>query len=310
MERCVRSLFEQTLDSLEYIFVDDCSPDDSIGVILRVLKEYPQRETQVKIIRHEINKGVGQSRQNGINAASGEYIIHCDPDDWVELDMYECLYLKTKETSADIVICDFTDVFNDYSKVQPQRPLELTSGSVLRSISGASFHRLHGSLWNKMIASYCYTNVTIPDKVDCCEDMLVLFQILNVDRKIEYIAHPFYHYNRANEASITTTSHRKNLEGDCNFMKTITSLPSVDQDSVNAIGEFMLWQAFEYADCPDSEFRRIYGKWGKYIGWRKGIRMTYRILMRMACRGHYKNAKRIFDILHQIKIRLNKVFLR
>lgn len=48
IERCARSLFEQTLEDLEYIFVDDKSPDDSVDILLRVLDEYPHRKSQVQ----------------------------------------------------------------------------------------------------------------------------------------------------------------------------------------------------------------------------------------------------------------------
>ena len=96
IEQCVRSLFEQTLDDLEYIFVDDASPDASIDVLLRVLEDYPHRKNQVKLLRHETNQGVAVARKDAIAAATGEYIIHCDPDDWVDLDMYEKLYVKAK----------------------------------------------------------------------------------------------------------------------------------------------------------------------------------------------------------------------
>ena len=56
IERCARNLFCQTLDDLEFIFVDDASPDDSIGLLEEVLKEYPSRAEQTKIIRHSENK--------------------------------------------------------------------------------------------------------------------------------------------------------------------------------------------------------------------------------------------------------------
>ena len=44
IEKCARSLFEQTLDDIEYIFIDDCSPDNSMLVLSKVLKSYPKRE--------------------------------------------------------------------------------------------------------------------------------------------------------------------------------------------------------------------------------------------------------------------------
>lgn len=96
IERCVRSLFSQTLDDLEYIFIDDCTPDNSISVLKAVLDEYPNRRDQVKIVNHQHNQGVSQSRQDGFDATTGEYVIHCDPDDWIEPEMYELLYDKQK----------------------------------------------------------------------------------------------------------------------------------------------------------------------------------------------------------------------
>ena len=92
IEKCARSLFEQTLDDIEYIFIDDCSPDNSMLVLSKVLKSYPKREAQVRIIRNPENKGVAYSRTIGMKAATGEYMIHCDPDDWVDKELYQNMY--------------------------------------------------------------------------------------------------------------------------------------------------------------------------------------------------------------------------
>ena len=59
IEKCARSLFEQTYSDIEYVFVNDCTKDDSIGVLKRVLEKYPQRMQQVRIINHEKNMGLG-----------------------------------------------------------------------------------------------------------------------------------------------------------------------------------------------------------------------------------------------------------
>ena len=83
IERCARSLFEQTLDDMEFIFVDDCTKDESIEVLKRVIDLYPVRKDQVKIIHHAVNKGLSRARETGVNAATGDYIGHCDSDDWV-----------------------------------------------------------------------------------------------------------------------------------------------------------------------------------------------------------------------------------
>ena len=117
IERCARSLFEQTLDDIEYIFVDDSTPDNSISILRKVLSEYPNREKQVKILHHEKNKGLAQARQTGLKIASGEYIAHCDSDDWVDVHMYEEMYNKAIEEDADVVVCDYV-VTNDTSVIK------------------------------------------------------------------------------------------------------------------------------------------------------------------------------------------------
>lgn len=103
IERCVRSLMEQTLENIEFIFVNDCTPDDSMDILHYVLEEYPKRREQIKIIEHETNRGISAVRNTGLKNATGQYIIYCDSDDWVEKNMYEKLLVKALETSADIV---------------------------------------------------------------------------------------------------------------------------------------------------------------------------------------------------------------
>lgn len=89
IERCARSLFEQTLDDIEYIFVDDCSPDKSIEILNAVIADYPQKIPYIKIIQHKKNKGLPLARRSGWKAATGEYIANCDSDDWVDSALFE-----------------------------------------------------------------------------------------------------------------------------------------------------------------------------------------------------------------------------
>ena len=63
IERYARSLFEQTYSNLEYVFVDDCSPDNSVGILERVMKDYPERAASVEIIRNEVDAVCHTSRE-------------------------------------------------------------------------------------------------------------------------------------------------------------------------------------------------------------------------------------------------------
>lgn len=201
IEKCTRTLFGQTLDSLEYIFVDDCSPDNSITVMQRVLEEFPNRKDQVKVICHNQNEGVAKSRQDGIDAASGEYIIHCDPDDWIEGNMYEDMYLKATDTDADIVICDYINEYTNYSetihhiipKSQPELFKQITE------------HIIHTSFWNKLIRNKIAKKTPIETGINLWEDMSVIPIHMMLSNRVVLIDKAFYHYNRQNTESITQT---------------------------------------------------------------------------------------------------------
>ena len=113
IERCARSLFEQTLEEIEYLFVDDCSPDKSIEVLKRVLEDYPMRKSQVTIHRMAQNSGQAKVREWGMRNATGDYLIHCDSDDWVDKDMYRLMYEKAGMEKSDIVVCDYAIADNE-----------------------------------------------------------------------------------------------------------------------------------------------------------------------------------------------------
>ena len=97
IEQCARSLFEQTYANIEYIFVDDCAPDNSIKILESIIDEYPERAQQAHVIHHPHNKGVGAARQTALIAAKGDYIMFVDSDDFLPVDAVEKLVRKGKK---------------------------------------------------------------------------------------------------------------------------------------------------------------------------------------------------------------------
>lgn len=96
IEKCIKSLLAQTLEDVEFIFVDDCSPDNSVEII----QSY--NDPRIKLIRHEVNKYTAEARNTGIDNATGEYIAFVDPDDYIDKDFLLKLYTIAKKTNADI----------------------------------------------------------------------------------------------------------------------------------------------------------------------------------------------------------------
>lgn len=111
IEKAIKSLLSQTLKSIEFIFVDDKSPDNSSQIIER----YAATDRRFRLIRNKKNMGPGMSRNVGIEAAYGQYVGFLDPDDWVNPEFYEALYEKATETASgtyDIAKGQFVRVRN------------------------------------------------------------------------------------------------------------------------------------------------------------------------------------------------------
>lgn len=205
IEKCVRSLFEQTLDDIEYIFVNDCTPDKSMDILRRVLLEYPQRQKQVTIFEHKYNKGLAASRNTGVNNVTGEYIIHCDSDDWVEMDMYEAMYDKAKAENADIVCCNYVAEYS-YKRVFETYPYLEETKEILQKL-GPSI--LNSSLVNKLVRKDLYERYAIRpfEGINMNEDLGQTLRLRYLSRKTVIIPKAFYHYNRLNETSMTVSSN-------------------------------------------------------------------------------------------------------
>ena len=102
LQKCLNSFLKQTLQDIEILLIDDGSPDNS-G---RICDEYTRLDSRIKTY-HKPNGGVSNARQYGLERASGEFIIHADPDDWADCEMLEELYNNAITNSTDVVICDF-----------------------------------------------------------------------------------------------------------------------------------------------------------------------------------------------------------
>lgn len=104
LHQMIKSLLNQTLKDMEFIFIDDCSTDNSVEILLEFENKDPDR---ILIIRSEVNQGPGAARNIGLKYASGEYIGFVDSDDYIQNDMYETMYNKAKSNDYDIVECGY-----------------------------------------------------------------------------------------------------------------------------------------------------------------------------------------------------------
>lgn len=210
IERCLRSLLEQTYNSIQFVFIDDCTPDNSVNILRQILQEYPERESAIKIIKHERNRGLAAARNTGVHNADGEYILHIDSDDYVEADMVQCMFLKAKEENADIVVADY---FLEWEKVSKYVHVEISA-----DIEGYVRQLLDSSalpvVWNKMIRKdiYIKRNITTIEGINFGEDMMVTPKLVYYSEKVVKLDRAFLHYIQYNNNSYSRIIRDKNIE--------------------------------------------------------------------------------------------------
>ena len=217
IHQCIDSLLAQTYSNIEVILVDDGSPDNC-G---KICDEYAAKDCRVKVI-HQQNGGVSVARQTGIDHATGEYSIHADPDDWVELNMIEELVAKAVADNADMVICDFyreSKYGNNYDSQNTGN--DLTASAVLREIL---YQRLHGACWNKLVKRSRIEGIGFtPEDLCILEDELYNIRILARKIKVSYLPKAFYHYRVENEHSLCNTISEKSFKSKVKAVSEIES---------------------------------------------------------------------------------------
>lgn len=276
IERCARSLMEQTLKDVQYIFVDDASPDNSIEVLKRVLAEYPQRKEQICILHHKENRGLPAARNTGLEAATGEYVFHCDSDDYLERNALESMYDKAIEADADIVYSDWFLTFPQRERYM-RCPAYSTTDDALRGL-------LHGTIkfnvWNKLVRRTLYTdnNIRFPEGHGMGEDMTMILLFAKA-RSVAYLPNGTYHYVRQNENAFTAVRSESSYDDlKSNADRIIHALQG--QVSDMDIASFKLNVKFPFLISSN---RKDYERWQRWFPEANMYIPQHRVSLRMQC---------------------------
>ena len=201
--QCVRSLMSQTLTGVEYIIVDDNSTDGSYETIKGMVSDAPG----FNVVRHERNLGLPATRNTGLKLASGDYIVFCDGDDYMEPTMLEGLYQCAIANDADMVWCDWYLSFSGSERYMKQ-PSYHTGREAMTGM-------LHGSMkynvWNKMCRRSLYDGLSFPVERSMGEDMTMI-KVASKANITAHCTHALYHYRRTNTEALTQNYSCKKLE--------------------------------------------------------------------------------------------------
>lgn len=282
--RCIDSLLAQTFKDFEILLIDDGSPDRS-G---EICDQYANSDHRVKVF-HKENGGVSSARQHGLDNATGEYVIHADPDDWVEPDMLKDMYEKALSEDADMVICNFYWDTSTISVIHRQQPSSLDSESVLLSL----FQGIHGSCCNKLVKLSLFKKYGIGfyDGLSFCEDLMINVKLLKLPLKIAYLNQAYYHYvQNVNQNSLSRSYSYEVYNSDKALERTILNVTSgtiAESASKIYMQSMTVQRAFFAGFFSSSEFRKRFCSYRHSVIKTKSFNILVRIAIYLSCIGAY-----------------------
>ncbi len=197
ISKCLDSLVNQTLEDMEIIVVNDGSPDNSE----KIIKDYAKKYKNIKYLKKE-NGGLSSARNFGLKHATGEYIGFVDSDDYVDKRMYQMMYEKAIEVSADLVVCDLNYVYEDkeekaYSNIK-------TDTTDIKSI----MNNIYPAAWNKLYKKELFDNEVYFKEGVWYEDVEFIYRLLPYVNKIGVVHKHFYKYIQRENSIIRTIDKR------------------------------------------------------------------------------------------------------
>lgn len=203
------SLFNQTYNEIEFIFIDDGSVDDTLVKLYTLINQFPEHHSHTEIIQLETNGGVAVARQAGLDAARGDFVAFVDADDFVPEDFVQNLYECIEKFGLDIVICDHVHVFSDREVRIHTAHAENKNDYCALLMTGI----IHAGFCNKLIKKSLFieNGLHFSSNLLVLEDKSMMVKLFYYASNIGHCADTVYYYNKTNENSLTSQSKAKQV---------------------------------------------------------------------------------------------------
>lgn len=281
LAQCIESVLEQTYTNYELILVDDGSKDQSGIICDQYAKQHPEK---IKVI-HKENGGLISARRVGIQAATGDFCIFVDSDDYIEIELLETIAGYIQKEDLDMLIYSF--YYCRDGKIAPRNSLTVKHGTVWnkenkkdlysRLISSAELT----SIWTKAIK----TSILQSDETDYTqyygknmgEDLLQSLYPVTAADKIMFIDKPLYDY-RINDESISRSFRVQTIPGK-NILhvydKIREYLPQWDMEDEETLNRlharwfndtmYMMSKYYEHAHTTEEKVEIVNYNWSSFL---------------------------------------------
>ena len=209
IEQCAETLFQQSFADIEYMFVNDCTKDRSVEILQQTIDRFPERKSQVILIQHEHNKGLGGARHTAFAASRGRYIMHVDSDDLLPRGAVEKLVKAAEKSGADIVDGGYADICEG-RVLREFKPDKHGKEAYLKMMlcQNVTSNRIWGRIYRRSL--YTDNQVLPVEGIDYSEDFCLVTRLMLHARRA-WIDDVVYHYRNDNCGSYTHQRSEKNM---------------------------------------------------------------------------------------------------
>lgn len=209
IQYCCESLFSQTYDNIEYIFVNDCTPDNSIELLDKCVARHPEVGNKVKVFHHSVNRGLAASRLTGLENVSGDAIMFLDSDDYLEPDAVETLVDIMKKDNSDVVSAGYIHEFGNGKTFVEYPPSVNVEEYLLLLLE----RKVKCNIWARLYKKELFEHdVNFIEGINNGEDYVVVSRLFYYANKITNISKPILHYLHFNSSSYSSQYKRTNLD--------------------------------------------------------------------------------------------------
>lgn len=190
LEKCLKSVVQQSYANLEIIIIDDGSTDETS----LIYNKFQSNDERILVLKQQ-NSGVSKARNTGVKAATGDYICFVDSDDWAELNYCSELYSLLVGENADISIVEasYEDENGNVLCSKPISDEKIFDGNRALVLL-LEDQEIQSHPWGKLFKADLLKNVHFPENLKCFEDYSTLFKIFNKAVKVIKSNEKLYHY--------------------------------------------------------------------------------------------------------------------
>lgn len=302
LPECLASLERQTYPHIELIFVDDCSPDNSVEIVERFRPRLEARGMRVLIVRHEVNRGVAAARSTALDHASGEWIFHYDADDRMEDDAIEALLLTGQALGVEVVGCDWTLCHGTKQRSMSQPQVTTGRAAFEAMCRGIMKWNLWLFLVRRSLIERSPTLRFLPGQ-NMGEDMMFMGKVFLRAERVAMLARPLYHYTKNDDGQLTgryTEAHWQQVHANVTELEAYVA-PLGAEELHRMLQQLKLTLKLPLLISPRQEDYDRWTKWfpeaNDYIMDNEALPLRTRLLQRAASLGQWWIVRLYYEVV-------------